>query len=1278
QVLLVLVRAGAEAGQGGGREERDMADERALSLRRRAEIDARMVLMIGEPDLASHSNPPSVRRIAKAAKDLAVAHYASHISRLRRWEKVLVPTQRLYRPLLTRLYFKLGVLHEMQGLVDRSLLCYQEVSALLSDMVPRDGVRFQGGRGDADRGTLGGAFLRGGADPMEQIRGVAEVVHLRLVRNHLHRSMSVEGAIRQLRRHVSAFGRPGDAAAAAASSRAGKGSPSSSSSAGWGGGEAAGKPGGGGVGEGSGWGVVPYRHHAWLSRQYLVFGEMLGAHMSQIAQSTARGVGWAGGGALGYTSPGHYYLGAALQAVRRRKTADRVLRAIDKDKFLSSLEGLEVREPLYLGESVRLVDPTNAERNLRQECRGFLDLEESKTDRVGMARSLLVKALEHCPSGEDGFRRRRVLILGHLGEESFVAERYDDALERLPPVWKTYLADGWLKLATAALRRMYVCAWRSGKARTVADMALRLSSKALRPWVPLEESKRLLAEALPLVGALEAPLEAVQSDRGFVASVPPQGPASERLEVAVDASLLLLRLSGRFSAAEASAGDGLVLRVALMSLLPLDTRLEAIEARTPSSGRGGLAFNHSALNCTIRDTQSTGPAGATPAEGNNDPPSSSSFLDQQQRSADLTLRAGGLLTANVGLCLPWSALPSSEPLRLVEARVLLTKRGGDDVAAAAAAASGVTLLVPSGPGTDIAREGGEGGAWARAPGFEAVRLVPPRARAHVRIAEPSSVLLDLTTRLLVTVSKAPVATPAADPTAKSSERSGGGSRCCGKPPHPFRGGFLHLECEPAPVPPPVVSPHSATTAAVGGGSSSQEQQQSSAAPPPARPRPERAFFWAPATTAARAGGEDPSVAVSDGKGGFLPVVVGSDGQPLEGIPLPLSSLDPSREEEEEEKEEEEVQEVTVPVWVRSETAGKVAVRARVVYGLGGKSPGAAGAAAAGGGGGGDEAEEGFAVTEWARAEVLCVRPLAMAVDVVSVPPNEGRGSRGAGGNEAAAVAAPWACERSGHTVAVKVSLTNLQEKRLVVSRIEVVPPSASSSSSSTTAAAANPASAATAAAAAAAAPAASSDGGAESTRTWATLPNGPVLHDDDAATAASGGGGGGLVALPGTGDTYTCCFAAKGEAERPAPLGKLRVTWRPDETGGGNGPTMSPATGGGEAAIGGVTEFPLPVLTARPPALSARLKAPPHARVGVEFSMSWEISNLTPVYSSMQLTTEDGGDFVWSGKRLCMLQVAPMETVSVVYRLVPIVPGHVLLPKVAVVPEREQVRPVEE
>lgn len=50
---------------------------------------------------------------------------------------------------------------------------------------------------------------------------------------------------------------------------------------------------------------------------------MLGAHVSQFSPPTG-GVG----GALGYTSPGYYYLGAALQAVRRRKTSSRLFRDV--------------------------------------------------------------------------------------------------------------------------------------------------------------------------------------------------------------------------------------------------------------------------------------------------------------------------------------------------------------------------------------------------------------------------------------------------------------------------------------------------------------------------------------------------------------------------------------------------------------------------------------------------------------------------------------------------------------------------------------------------------------------------------------------------------------------------------------------------------------------------------------------------------------------------------------------------------------------------------------
>ncbi|CAN0192432.1 unnamed protein product, partial [Scytosiphon promiscuus] len=985
KVLLVLVRAGAEAGHGGGREERDVADERALSVRRRAEIDARMVLTLSETELASRGgSPASVRRIAKAAKDLSVAHYASHISRLRRWEKVLVPTQRLYRPLLTRLYFKLGVLHEMQGLVDRSVLCYQEVSALLSDMVPRDGRGFSGG--DAEREGLPprGGFPHGVADPMEQasIRGVAEAVHLRLVRNHLHRNMSVEGAIRQLRRHVSAFGRPAAAAAGIASPPA-----SSSGSA-------------VGVRDGEQVGAVPEvsrfrppstrmagrngRGHVtndarrgacfYLFRLSLCFlPQMLSVHISQFPSPAGARGGPANGGQLGYTSPGYYYLGAALQAVRRRKSSGRLLREMDKDKLQASLDGLEVREALYLGESVRLVDPNGAERDLRRECRAFLDLEEAKTDRAEVARSLLVKALEHCPLGVEVFRRRRVLVLSHLAEECFVSLRYDEALERLPVVWKTYLADGWLQLATASLRRMYAMPFLCAVARTAADVALRLSSEALRPWMPADESKRLLSEALPLPTSPHPTNIAPRRHPPLVKYIG-HYVTTQELEVKVDASRRLMRLSGRFSAPEASAGDGLKLTVALASLLPLETRLETLE----------LNFNHPALDCVIRDTRREP---AAPAAASRATPSSSEL------TADLTLPPEGLLTAEVSLCLPWEGLPPSghdEPLRLVEARALMKRSssgGGAD--AVAVAASGVVLSVPAGPGSEISRKAGCG-KWARVPGFETVRLVPPRARAHVSITEPSSVLLGLVTRLLVTVSAAPAATapatddaPAAGGSRTVSGKAGGGDAWrCGKPPHPFRDGFLHLECEPAPVPPPTVAPHSAATSTPVGEDAPVDGQSLPAPLEPARPRPERAFFW----------------------GDFLPVVVGSDGQPTEGIPLPFPPVGSPEGQEGSGAE----QEVTVPVWVRSETAGKVAFRARVVYGLGGKSPGAAG-------GGRGASKEGVAVTEWARAEVLCVRPLATTVDVVSLQATED-GKLGGGGAADGSVS----CKRPGHTVAVKV------------------------------------------------------------------------------------------------------------------------------------------------------------------------------------------------------------------------------------------------------------------
>lgn len=100
-------------------------------------------------------------------------------------------------------------------------------------------------------------------------------------------------------------------------------------------------------------------------------------------------------------------------------------------------------------------------------------------------------------------------------------------------------------------------------------------------------------------------------------------------------------------------------------------------------------------------------------------------FSSSEHATDLTLPPGGLLRADVGICLPWEALPSKEPLRLVEARALMKAGCSGPGGGSGGAGAGVALSVAAGSGSELAREAG-GEAWARVPGFEAVRLVAPR------------------------------------------------------------------------------------------------------------------------------------------------------------------------------------------------------------------------------------------------------------------------------------------------------------------------------------------------------------------------------------------------------------------------------------------------------------------------------------------------------------------------------------------------------------------------
>lgn len=60
----------------------------------------------------------------------------------------------------------------------------------------------------------------------------------------------------------------------------------------------------------------------------LLLLQMLDEHLSQFPLTVGQAKMRGDGGGFGYVAPGYYFLGAALHAVRRRKTAEKLLQGV--------------------------------------------------------------------------------------------------------------------------------------------------------------------------------------------------------------------------------------------------------------------------------------------------------------------------------------------------------------------------------------------------------------------------------------------------------------------------------------------------------------------------------------------------------------------------------------------------------------------------------------------------------------------------------------------------------------------------------------------------------------------------------------------------------------------------------------------------------------------------------------------------------------------------------------------------------------------------------------
>jgi hypothetical protein len=99
-----------------------------------------------------------------------------------------------------------------------------------------------------------------------------------------------------------------------------------------------------------------------------------------------------------------------------------------------------------------------------------------------------------------------------------------------------------------------------------------------------------------------------------------------------------------------------------------------------------------------------------------------------------------------------------------------------------------------------------------------------------------------------------------------------------------------------------------------------------------------------------------------------------------------------------------------------------------------------------------------------------------------------------------------------------------------------------------------------------------------------------------------------------------------------------------------------------QLTMAAISELQLPLVRVTDLPLAAVARLPNAAKQGAEFGLCWELTNLTPLHQDVKLTASGGSDFAWSGSTECLIQLAPHETSSISYTLVPLSSGHLSLP----------------
>ncbi len=467
QIVVLMIRQGASEAE--GMNDASLAEQRRMAFTRI--VDDSHVFTVSEEELAppvTHQN--TMKSIVLRLRDMVSAYYALEVANIQKKEALLVSLLPLYKPLLVRVYVKLGVILEATGSNSKtrafqsmqsafSLLCELMTSAWDYDQ-NSDGYRRSN---DCDSWQ--------GPAACWQFRAVAEVVHLRILRHLLLNQRYTTSAITFHHSYLASFGI---------------------------------NPRGLTRNDGP-----AYKIYAWMAQQHAAFAEMLGDHVSQTKRLLTKQNGLDSTNnetQQQHVETGQCWYNSAVYALLRQDAATRSLGHQGERKMLTiPSASLSILPPAFLGQEAEivvkidgsLVDPQQAWEVIED----VLDNREAEIDHAALSKQRVNAALVYYHSG----RRRHTLLCwlaeieAQSNENDAACEHWRDALEGADG----FLEDRWASLSKGALLGISQAAQQVNKWNYAAGALLTLGCESMGKCLSDAERNHYVRNAF-LIGKRES------------------------------------------------------------------------------------------------------------------------------------------------------------------------------------------------------------------------------------------------------------------------------------------------------------------------------------------------------------------------------------------------------------------------------------------------------------------------------------------------------------------------------------------------------------------------------------------------------------------------------------------------------------------------------------------------------------------------------------------------------------------------------------------------------